>query len=144
MQVLADHRAVPTASKLSALVSLGLLLVCLVNVVGLLLAKFAGRSLEIGVRRALGAPRRAIYRQCLVEAGAIGLAGGALGLLLTAVGMAGVGLVFEPKIARLAQLDGALLLLTMLAALAATLVAALYPAYRAAQVQPAWQLKANA
>lgn len=144
MQMLADHHAVPAASKLSALVSLGFLLVCLVNVVGLLLARFARRTLEIGVRRALGAPRHAIYRQCLIEAAAIGLAGGALGLLLTAAGMAGIGLVFEPNIAKLARMDGTLMLLTVLVAVSATLLAALYPTYRAAQVQPAWQLKANA
>lgn len=41
MQVLADHRAVPRESKLSAWVALGFLIVCLVNVVGLLLARFS-------------------------------------------------------------------------------------------------------
>lgn len=131
------------APKLSMLVALSFLFICLVNVVGLILARFMRRAPEIGVRRALGASRRAIYAQFLVEAAAIGFAGGMLGLLLTVVGMAGIGLVFEPQIAALAHLDGSLLLLTVLTAVATTLTAALYPAWRAAQVQPAWQLKSH-
>jgi putative ABC transport system permease protein len=134
------NHVVPKASALSMIVSVSFLLICLVNVVGLMLARFMRRAPEIGVRRALGASRGAIYRQFLTEAAAIGLAGGVLGLLLTVLGMAGVGAVFEPEVARLAQLDASLLLLTVLVA---TLISALYPTWRAAQVQPAWQLKSN-
>jgi putative ABC transport system permease protein len=101
------------------------------------------RAPEIGVRRALGASRGAIIRQFLIEAAAIGLAGGMLGLLLTVLGMAGIGLVFEPQIAKLADLDISLVVLTALVAIATTLIAALYPTWRAAQVQPAWQIKSN-
>lgn len=138
----AEH-VVPKASKLSLIVAVSFLLICLVNVVGLLLARFMRRALEIGVRRALGASRRAIYQQFLVEAAAIGLAGGMLGVLLTVLGLVGVGLLFEPTIASLVQLDAALLLLTVLVAVAATLLASFYPVWRAAQVQPAWQLKSG-
>lgn len=136
-------KVVPKASALSMIVSASFLLICLVNVVGLMLARFMRRAPEIGVRRALGASRGAIYRQFLIEAAAIGVAGGVLALLLTAIGMRGLAHVFEPEIARLAQLDVSLLLLTVLRAVAATLIAALYPTWRAAQVQPAWQLKLN-
>jgi putative ABC transport system permease protein len=101
------------------------------------------RAPEIGVRRALGASRADIYRQFLAEAAMVGLAGGALGLLLTATGMLGLGLVFQPQIARLAHLDISLVLLTLLVAMTATVLAAFYPTWRAAQVQPAWQLKSN-
>jgi putative ABC transport system permease protein len=138
-----SFNVIPKSSELSLIVSVSFLLICLVNVVGLMLARFMRRAPEIGVRRALGASRGAIYRQFLVEAAAIGLAGGVLGLLLTALGMAGIGKVFAPEIARLARLDASLLLLTVLVALLATLIAALYPTWRAAQVQPAWQLKSN-
>lgn len=138
-----DFNVTPKVSALSMIVSLSFLLICLVNVVGLMLARFMRRAPEIGVRRALGASRGAIYRQFLTEAAAIGLAGGLLGLLLTALGMAVIGKVFEPEIARLARLDVSLFLLTVLVAVLATLIAALYPTWRAAQVQPAWQLKVN-
>jgi putative ABC transport system permease protein len=101
------------------------------------------RAPEIGVRRALGASRGDIYRQFLAEAAMVGMAGGVLGLVFTAIGMLGLGMVFEPQIARLAHLDASLMLLTLLVAITATVVAAFYPTWRAAQVQPAWQLKSN-
>jgi len=43
----------------------------------------------------------------------------------------------------LAHLDITLVGLTLLVSIFAALVAALYPTWRAAQVQPAWQLKSN-
>lgn len=138
-----NQHVVPSDTKVSLLVALGLLLACLVNTAGLLLAKFLRRSSEIGVRRALGAPRLAIYAQFLTEAGIIGLAGGVLGLLLTGVGVASVGWVLPKDIAALARVDVSLLLLTLLVAVIATTLAGLYPTFRASRVQPAWQLKSN-
>ena len=139
-----DHEhVVPSDTKVSLLVALGLLLVCLVNTVGLLLAKFLRRSSEIGVRRALGAPRKAIYAQFLTEAGVVGLAGGVLGLLLTGAGVASVGWGLPKSISTLAKLDVSLLVITLVVAVIATLLAGLYPTFRASRVQPAWQLKSN-
>jgi putative ABC transport system permease protein len=137
------EKVVPSDTKVSLLVALGLLVVCLVNTAGLLLAKFLRRSSEIGVRRALGAKRAAIYAQFLTEAGIIGLAGGVLGLGLTGLGVASVSWVLPKDIAALARLDVPLLLLTLLVATVATLLAGLYPTFRASRVQPAWQLKSN-
>jgi putative ABC transport system permease protein len=139
-----DHQqVVPPESRISLMVALGFFLICLVNTIGLLLAKFLRRSGEIGVRRALGATRREIYTQYLIEAGTVGLAGGVLGLLLTAVGVSGVSVLFPPQIAKLAQLDFSLVGMTLVVAIIATVLAAFYPAWRAAHVQPAWQLKSN-
>ena len=140
---LASQQVVPGDTRVSLLVALGLLIVCLVNTVGLLLAKFLRRSGEIGVRRALGASRRAIYAQFLTEAGVIGMAGGVLGLLMTALGVVGISVALPQNIASLARLDGELLLGTLTLAVLATLLAGLYPTYRASRVQPAWQLKSN-
>ena len=136
-------QVVPPEARVSLMVAQGFLLVCLVNTVGLLLAKFMRRAGEIGVRRALGASRRHIYVQFLMEAWVVGVAGGLLGLMLTGIGVLGIGLVFEPEIARLAQIDLSLIGLTLLLSMAATVVAAFYPTWRAARVQPAWQLKSN-
>ena len=138
-----DHnRVVPSDVRLQMWLAFGFLLVCLVNTVGLLLAKFLRRSGEIGVRRALGASRREIFTQCLVDAGAIGLAGGVLGLVFAA---AGLWLVRQQpdEYARLAQLDGQALLLTFALALGASLLAGVLPAWRAMQVAPALQLKSQ-
>ena len=143
MQWLDHEHVVPPESRISLLVALGFFLICLINTIGLLLAKFLRRAGEIGVRRALGASRREIYTQYLIEAATVGLAGGVLGLLLTAFGVTGVGVLFPPQIAKLAQLDLSLVGLTLLVAVIATVLAAFYPAWRAARVQPAWQLKSS-
>src|SRR5699024_10633191 len=82
---LAYEKVVPANTKTALLVALGLLIVCLVNTTGLLLAKFLRRSAEIGVRRALGAPRRELYRQFLIEAGMVGVPGVAARCKLPAV-----------------------------------------------------------
>ncbi len=142
-QWLADRHVVPKEARISLLVAFSFLLICLVNTVGLLLAKFMRRAGEIGVRRALGASRAAIYWQFLIEACVVGAAGGVLGVLLTGLGMYGTGLVFAPAIAKLAHLDLPLVGLTLLVAVVAIVLAALYPTWRAARVQPAWQLKSN-
>ncbi len=134
---------VPTDAHLSLLVSLGLFLVCMVNAIGLLLAKFLRRKGEVGVRRALGAPVRAIYMQFLTEAAVIGLAGGTAGMLLTVLGVAGLQLFVPADQAALAHIDASLFIATFMLAVFATVLAALYPAYRAAHILPAWQLRLN-
>lgn len=138
-----DHnQIVPSDVRLQTWLALGFLLVCLVNTVGLLLAKFLRRSSEIGVRRALGASRRAIFAQCLVEAGTVGLAGGVLGLGLALLGLWAVRQ--QPVgYASLAHLDATMLVTTFVLAIAASLVAGLLPAWRACQVAPAIQLKSQ-
>ena len=134
---------VPSGIKVLRIVGLGLLLVCLVDTIGLMLAKFLRRSGEIGVRRALGAPRRAIYAQFLTEGAVIGAAGGVLGLLLTWLGMLWLRQRLPESWSALTPVDTQLLALAVLVAILATLFAALYPTFRAAHVEPAWQLKSN-
>uniref|UniRef100_UPI00066FE2C8 ABC transporter permease n=1 Tax=Frateuria defendens TaxID=2219559 RepID=UPI00066FE2C8 len=143
MRWLDYKQVVPPETRIALLLAVALLLVCLINTVGLLLAKFLRRAPEIGVRRALGASRRAIHAQFLAEAGVIGLVGGALGLLLTVLGTFAARLAFESDIAALTKVDARLVGLTVLVSVAAALVAAFYPSWRAARVQPAWQLKSN-
>jgi putative ABC transport system permease protein len=134
-------KIVPSEARISFIVALGLLLVCTVNTVGLLLARFMRRGRDIGIRRALGASRGAIYRQYLVEAAVIGLAGGLLGVLLTACFIRNLNLVFEAKIARTVHSDASIMALAISLAVLVALIAAAYPVWRASRIQPAWQLK---
>ncbi|WP_372361417.1 ABC transporter permease [Xanthomonas sp. NCPPB 1325] len=142
MQWLDYNKVVPSDVRLQLWLAMGFLLVCLLNTVGLLLAKFLRRSGEIGVRRALGASRGAIFAQCLVEAGTIGLAGGIGGLGLAWLGLWAVRQ--QPvDYAALAHLDITMLLLTFAIAIAASLLAGILPSWRAIQVAPALQLKSS-
>jgi putative ABC transport system permease protein len=141
-QWLAHHEVVPRDVRLQTWVALGFLVVCLVNTVGLLLTKFMRRAAELGVRRALGASRRAIFAQLLVEAGMIGVAGGAVGLGLAWLGLAAVRQQPTPY-AQLAQLDVTMLVATIALALLASLLAGLLPAWRGCQLAPATQLKSH-
>lgn len=140
MQWLDSQKVLPADVRLQTWLAFGFLLVCVVNMVGLLLAKTMRRAGEIGVRRALGATRRAIFAQFIVEAGLLGLAGALLGLALAA---GGLWLVRHSpnEYARLAELDAPMLALTLGLALLASLCAGLLPAWRAALVTPAVQLK---
>ena len=142
MQWLDAKNAVPSDVRLQMWLAFGFLAVCLLNTVGLLLAKFMRRSAEIGVRRALGASRRAIFAQCLVEAGMIGVVGGLAGLGLALLGLWAVRQ--QPAgYAELAHLDLPMLLTTFALALASSVLAGLLPAWRAMQVAPAIQLKSQ-
>jgi putative ABC transport system permease protein len=140
---LAHEHAVSTEVRILVLVSFSFLAVCLLNAMGLMLAKIMGRAGDIGVRRALGASRRAIYSQCLIEAGVVGLAGGLLGLVLTALGLAGLRSLLSEQVNRLTHFGLTDIAIAVTLSVIATVLAGLYPTWRAAHVQPAWQLKAQ-
>jgi putative ABC transport system permease protein len=142
MEWLDFRGVVPSDVRLQAWLAFAFLAVCLLNTVGLLLAKFLRRSQEIGVRRALGASRRAIFGQFLVEAGSIGLIGGVLGLGLAWLGLWAVRQ--QPvDYAPLAELDLTMLATTFAIAIISSLLGGVLPAWRAARIAPALQLKSQ-
>lgn len=142
MQWLDFNQVVPSDTRLQAWLALGFLVVCLMNTVGLMLAKFMRRAGELGVRRALGASRRALFGQLLLESGVVGFVGGALGLLLALLGL---WLVRQQPsdYAKLAHMDSVMLLATFVISVVASTLAGVVPAWRACRVAPALQLKAQ-
>ncbi len=137
---LAHNEVVPGDVRLQAWLAFGFLLVCLLNTVGLLLATFMRRTQEIGVRRALGASRTAVFGQLLVEAGAVGLVGAAFGLGLVYLGLAAVR-AQPTSYAEVVHLDSQMLFATIGLAVFASVLAAILPAWRACVVSPALQVK---
>jgi len=138
-----DHlHVVSNDGRLSSWLSLGFLALCLVNTVGLLLAKFSVRAGEVGVRRALGASRAEIFKQFLIEAAVVGLVGGVFGLALTMGALYAIGQQSE-RFSVLAHMDWMMLALTFVLAILASVLAGLLPTWRACQVTPALQLKSQ-
>ncbi len=141
-QWMVKNEVVNKDSRLSAWLAFGFLLLCLVNTIGLLLAKFSVRAGEVGIRRALGASRREIFRQFLIEAAVIGMAGGVAGVLLALGALKLIGMQSDYTQAT-ARMDWQMLLLAFVMSLAAALLAGLLPTWRACQVTPAIQLKSQ-
>lgn len=141
-EFLNEMKVIGDDSKLSAWLAFGFLLLCLVNTVGLLLAKFSVRAAEVGVRRALGASRREIFMQFLIETVVVGLAGALLGVLL-AMGALQLIAMQSKALAAVAHMDSAMLGLTVLMSVSAAILAGILPTWRACQVTPAMQLKSQ-
>jgi putative ABC transport system permease protein len=134
---------VPDEARFLLAVASMFLLVCLLNTLGLLLAKFVGKAPEIGLRRALGASKRTLFIQHLVEASCIGVAGGLLGLALAWAGLRGIDALLAGHAARLIEMDWVMVTTAVFMALLSSLVAGLYPTWRACNVAPATQLKSS-
>jgi putative ABC transport system permease protein len=134
------NHVVPGSVQLQGLLALGFMLVCLLNTVALLLVKFLRRGGELSVRRAMGASKRAVFAQLLVEASLVGLSGGAVGLLLATFGL-WIVRQQPAEYAGLAHLDTTMLAVTFVLAVCATLLAAVVPAWRACRLMPARLLK---
>jgi putative ABC transport system permease protein len=112
-------------------------------VMNIMLVSVTERIREIGVRKALGARRRDILRQFLVESVILSVFGGALGVL--GATLVSVGLAFVLGSIMSAQFSAPIRLWAVLAALfvssAVGLVAGIYPAGRAAALDPVEALR---
>jgi len=119
------------------------LIVCLLNTIGLLLAKVMRRARDISLRRALGASKMTLFAQYIIEAGMIGIAGGLLGIGATWAGLRGIeNLYIEYEfIQHLVRMDWSMVMLAVVLAVISALAAALYPTWRACNITPASQLR---
>jgi putative ABC transport system permease protein len=139
-QWMRDQRVVSRDVQVQTGLAFAFLIVCLVNTIGLLLAKFTRKAGEVGLRRALGASRNDVFKQFLIESGVVGMTGGLLGLLLTGLGLLAVRALYA-EYKNVAHLDWSMISITIVLAIASALLAGLYPTWRACRVQPAAQLK---
>ncbi len=103
-----------------------------IGIMNIMLASVTERTREIGVRRALGAKRRDITVQFLIEAVTLTVVGGLIGI--------GVGYVLPPLVAGPLDIEPVVstftLVVPFLLAVGVGLVSGLYPALRAAKLDP--------
>jgi putative ABC transport system permease protein len=127
-------------SKLTTMLGLVTLIALVAGAIvlaNILLAAVGERRAEIGLQRALGATRRQIVQQFLVEGVVVTLAGGAVGVLLgTAVAF---GVSRMPKVPAVVTWEP--FALALVASIIVGLAASIVPARRAAQVDPATALR---
>jgi putative ABC transport system permease protein len=143
LEWLSEQEVTPPELTVMLVVSLLFLAVCALNLMGLLLAKFLARAPEIGVRRALGASRKQVFVQHVVECELVGLLGGVLGVLLSlgAVAVANGWLKTMVNRSDLVQFDVDMAAFAFGLSLLAGLLAGVYPAWRVCRIPPAVHLK---
>ena len=135
----ANH-VVPDDVGLNLALAGAFLLLCLVNVAGLLAARFLRRQADVTIRRALGASRRDVFAQHLVETAVLGLLGGVLALPLTWLGLWIVRM--QPvAYADAAHFSPSAFAALLLLSLAVGLVVGILPAWRVCRQPPAMQIK---
>ncbi len=137
---MAYHEVVANDTKVLVGLSFLFLTVCLLSTIALLLTKFVGKKSETSLRRALGASRKIIFRQQIVEVAVIGFSGGLIGLMLAGLGLQGIEYLYDAP-AGLVKLDWVMVITAIGIAIASSMVAGLYPAWRVCQIPPAAQLK---
>lgn len=111
-------------------ISLMALLAAIVVVTNTVLVSVTQRTREIGVRRALGAPRAQIMREVVAESALTALIGGVAGLLVAVVVIGVVARVIELPV----DVQPSTVAWSLLASAASGLAAGWYPARRATQV----------
>ena len=102
-----------------------------IGIMNIMFVSVAERTHEIGIRKAIGAKRRTILLQFLIEAASICLIGAAIALVL-ARGLVEIARHYLPRVA----LSPSVILLALAVAIATGIVSGFLPAWRAARMSP--------
>ena len=111
-------------------ISLMALLAAIVGVTNTVLVSVTQRTREIGVRRALGAPRAQIMREVVAESALTALIGGVAGIVVAVALIGGLARVLELPL----DVRSSTVAWSLLGSAASGLVAGWYPARRATRV----------
>jgi putative ABC transport system permease protein len=121
------------------------LLIACVNIAGLLVARGSSRQREIAMRAAIGASRARILQQLLTETTLIALIGGALGILLTYVGVGSIKTLLATSVPRLEDVtvSPAVIMFSVFVSIFTGLLFGLAPALRLSREDLNHSLKAG-
>ncbi|GAB4198486.1 MAG: ABC transporter permease [Wenzhouxiangellaceae bacterium] len=126
--------------------------VCLLNTIVIFLARYVRKKKEIAVRRALGAKRKVLLGQYLIELVVVGVLGGLGGILLAYAGLYAMLEVYlystdyifpRESVQQTYIMNWQLLLTALTIGIAGTVLAGLYPVWKVCHIPPAPQLKAE-
>jgi putative ABC transport system permease protein len=146
------NHVVSNDSSILLRLAFAFLAVCLINTVGILLAKFLRRSGITGLLRALGATRAQVFCQHLVEVAVIATLGAGAGLVLGVIGLKAVQVLYaaastmdagSSNYASLTHFDPVGVGWALALAALSTLAAGLYPAWAIGRVPPSRYLKSQ-
>lgn len=132
----------PALRVLFGAVTLVLLIAC-ANVAGLLLARGSRRSAEFALRAAIGASRRKIIRQLLVESLVLSFCGGVAGVALALGLLRGMVRLMPVDIPRMegAAIDGSVLVFVLIVSVVTGLLFGVLPAWRMSHLEPVQALR---
>jgi len=117
------------------------LLVGGIGIMNIMLVSVTERTREIGIRKAVGAKRRDILRQFLVESAMLSFSGGVIGLILALIGTTLVTGVELGGYSVKAPMSPDIVIIAASVAIIVGLASGAYPAFRAASLDPIESLR---
>ncbi len=112
-----------------------------IGIMNIMLVSVSERTREIGIRKAIGAKRRDILIQFLIEAAVLSLSGGLIGLSLALLLSLFLQHVPMGELTTGAQISAGVVILALTVSIGIGVISGTYPAFRAARLDPIESLR---